>query len=106
MKRSMQPLSVTTASIPNKRKFSPEEDPENLLIKRLRTDDGLSWKEIATHLNDQRVQQGKPGSFTEAAVYGRFVRNAPLMRTAFSTIVSRPLRHGPYQTNSTSRGVV
>lgn len=60
----------------------PEDDRENQLIKSLRANHNLNWGEIAQRLNQARLAQGKPASFTEAAVYGRFKRNAPLIARA------------------------
>jgi hypothetical protein len=59
------------------KKRSVEKDPENHIIKRLRCDDRYSWGAIAEILNEERIKQGGNPSWTSAAVYGRFTRNAP-----------------------------
>lgn len=70
-----------TASRLQKRK-RPEDDPENYRIMKLRTQDHLSWSDIASVMNAARTEQGLEPSYTEAAVYGRFVRNGPKVATA------------------------
>lgn len=57
------------------RKKLPEHDPENHEIKHMRQIQHMSWSEIARQLNEKRVQNGRAATLTEAAVYGRFVRN-------------------------------
>jgi len=64
------------------RKVSAEQDPENHEILHLRTKNLLSWSGIATALNAARATKGLEQSFTEAAVYGRFVRTAPRIMAA------------------------
>ena len=59
------------------RRCMPENDPENHLIKDLRSKNHCSWARISELMNERRIGEGKEPSFTEAAVYGRFVRNAP-----------------------------
>lgn len=66
----------TSASAYRKRTL-PEHDPENQTIKTLRQDNKMSWTQIAAVLNKRRITRGEEPSMTEAAVYGRFVRNAP-----------------------------
>lgn len=85
-----------------------EEDPENQLIKTLRQDQNMKWNDIANFLNQERRQHGEAASFTEAAMYSRFVRNAPRIATAVGEIGFDPkdymhLRH-PNQFNGTSDG--
>lgn len=62
------------------------EDPENILIKTLRQDQSMSWSDIAKVLNQERRNRGEAANFTDAAVYGRFVRNAPRIATAVGEI--------------------
>ena len=59
------------------KRVRPENDPENHLIKELRTKYMLPWPEIVVIMNAKRREQGKADTFTDAAVYGRFTRNAP-----------------------------
>jgi hypothetical protein len=85
-----------------------EEDPENQLIKSLRQDQDMKWSDIAEFLNQERRQRGEAASFTEAAVYSRFVRNAPRVVTVVDEIGFDPkdymhLRH-PNQFNGGSDG--
>jgi hypothetical protein len=35
----------------------------------------MAWSDIARALNEKRARAGRPATLTEAAVYGRFVRN-------------------------------
>lgn len=58
-------------------KRKPADDPENRQIKYLHTVGRLDWPEIVVEMNKQRLAKGQEASFTEAAVYGRFKRNAP-----------------------------
>lgn len=44
---------------------------------RLRTEERLSWQDIVSIINDKRLKNFKEANVTEAAVYGRFKRNAP-----------------------------
>lgn len=53
----------------------PEDDPENRSILEWRVQDRMGWSEIAAQLNKRRERDGHAPSYTEAAVYGRFVRN-------------------------------
>ncbi|KAF2136122.1 uncharacterized protein K452DRAFT_342059 [Aplosporella prunicola CBS 121167] len=61
------------------RKNSPAKNEENIMIKDLRQNERLSWDEIAKQLNERRVANGQQTGLTAASVYGRFVRNAPLI---------------------------
>ncbi|KAI9715830.1 MAG: hypothetical protein M1828_000571 [Chrysothrix sp. TS-e1954] len=69
--------TMTTSGAGRKRSRDPTLDPENHQIKYLRTVSRRPWADIARHLNEQRTEVGKEATYTEAAVYGRFVRNAP-----------------------------
>ncbi|KAF2760594.1 hypothetical protein EJ05DRAFT_290163 [Pseudovirgaria hyperparasitica] len=66
-----------TPKIHYSKRSMPEHDPENHEILRLRTIEKLQWSEIARLLNADRAAAGIPGLLTDAAVYGRFVRNGP-----------------------------
>ncbi|KAI9790644.1 MAG: hypothetical protein M1833_001897 [Piccolia ochrophora] len=57
-------------------------DPENHTIKHLREVCHMQWPAIASHLNAQRIAQGRVPSFTDNAVYSRYVRNAPRIAAA------------------------
>lgn len=57
------------------RKKLPEHDPENHDIKHMRQVQHMAWSDIARALNEKRARAGRPATLTEAAVYGRFVRN-------------------------------
>ncbi|KAF2101327.1 hypothetical protein NA57DRAFT_19805, partial [Rhizodiscina lignyota] len=59
------------------KRVRPEHDPENIEIKNMRQYEHLSWTEICRILNDERVRNGQIPDLSEAAVYSRFVRNAP-----------------------------
>ncbi|KAI4706369.1 hypothetical protein J4E89_008783 [Alternaria sp. Ai002NY15] len=88
-----------------------EEDPENILIKTLRQDQKLLWSEIANHLNQERLSKGEPATFTDAAVYSRFVRNAPRIATSVGEIGFDPkdymhLRNPNQYSNAEGTGVL
>ncbi|KAF2837253.1 hypothetical protein M501DRAFT_937950 [Patellaria atrata CBS 101060] len=70
-------IAGTSIPHPRERRPMPEDDPENHLIKHLRVVKRMSWNGIVRHMNHERIKAGKEPSFTEAAVYGRFVRNGP-----------------------------
>ncbi|CAI6233221.1 unnamed protein product [Periconia digitata] len=53
----------------------PEDNPENQMIVRLRKEDHMSWGGIAAAMNSLRRDRGEEDDFTEASVYGRFIRN-------------------------------
>jgi hypothetical protein len=77
MKTQLGPSpNIPVVENPRKRVL-PEHDPENYEIKRMRCDEKMSWGAIAEHMNRVRIENGKAPTFTEAAVYGRFVRNGP-----------------------------
>jgi hypothetical protein len=61
----------------NSKKRLPENDPENYEIKRMRVEERMPWGAIADTLNKARIESGGNPTYTDAAVYGRFVRNAP-----------------------------
>jgi ribosomal protein L18E len=63
-----------------------EDDPENQLIKSLRQEQSMSWNDIANYLNQERRNRGEAASFTDAAVYSRFVRNAPRIAAAVGEV--------------------
>jgi hypothetical protein len=89
----LQPVGKTTGG-----RRQVKEDLENQLIKNLRQEENMNWCDIADLLNEERRQRGEAASFTEAAVYSRFVRNAPRIATAVGEIGFDPkdymhLRH-------------
>jgi hypothetical protein len=67
-----------------------EEDPENITIKTLRTEQKMSWKDIADFLNKERCNKGEAATFTESAVYGRFVQVAYPIATSVGEIGFHP----------------
>ncbi|KAF1939997.1 hypothetical protein EJ02DRAFT_350907 [Clathrospora elynae] len=88
-----------------------EEDPENKIIKTLRQDQGMNWSDIANFLNQERRNRGEPATYTDAAVYSRFVRNAPRIATAKGEIGFDPkdymhLRHPSQYTNTDGTGTI
>lgn len=54
-----------------------EDDPENVMILKLRTEHKMDWGAIANFLNEERLKRGEPQTMTQPAVYSRFVRNGP-----------------------------
>ncbi|KAJ4353538.1 uncharacterized protein N0V89_005268 [Didymosphaeria variabile] len=67
-----------------------EEDPDNQTIKTMRAEHHMSWQAIVTHLNNERLKRGEPQTWTSAAVYSRFVRNAPRIAAAQGEIGFSP----------------
>lgn len=59
------------------KRVRPEHDPENVEIKNMRQYEHLSWTEICRILNEERRSNGQIPDLSDAAVYSRFVRNAP-----------------------------
>lgn len=75
-----------------------QNDPESELIKVLRQDKHMKWKDITEFLNQECWKRGEAANFTDEAVYSRFVRNTPIIATAVSEIGFDPrdyvhLRH-------------
>jgi hypothetical protein len=86
-----------------------KEDPENIIIKTLRQEQKLTWNEIANYLNQERLNKGEAATFTGAAVYSRFVRNAPRIATSVGEIGFDPrdymhLRHPNQYTQAEGTG--
>jgi hypothetical protein len=75
MKMSLE-LGLYTPDFSSKR-HGVEQDPENHMINRLRCDEHYAWGVIAEILNGERIKQGGNPTLTSAAIYSRFVRNAP-----------------------------
>jgi hypothetical protein len=63
-----------------------ENDPEDDLIKTLREEQDMSWTDIANFLNQERRDRGESATFTDAAVYSRFVRSVPRIAIPVSEI--------------------
>jgi hypothetical protein len=87
------------------------DDPVNQLIKELRKEQKMGWDEIASYLNQERRNCGEAASFTAAAVYSRFVMNAPRIATSIGEIGFNPkdymhLRHPNQYTNSEGTGTI
>ncbi|CAG5152777.1 uncharacterized protein ALTATR162_LOCUS2910 [Alternaria atra] len=86
-----------------------KEDLENNIIKTLRQEQKLTWNEIANYLNQERLNKGEAATFTDAAVYSRFVRNAPRIATSVGEIGFDPkdymhLRHPNQYTQTEGTG--
>ena len=106
----------------NARRRIPEHDPENHIIKRMRTDESRSWADIARHLNEERIKAGKVSNpqahhlpkskltssqnptFTEAAVYSRFVRNSPRLAAAEGEADFNPRDYMHLKNSASGRG--
>ncbi|KAH9870870.1 hypothetical protein J1614_006442 [Plenodomus biglobosus] len=54
--------------------YNSQEDPENLLIKKLRDDQKMKWSDIAKQLNDARRERDEPADFTDQKIYGRYIQ--------------------------------
>lgn len=67
-----------------------EEDPDNQLIKVMRQEHSMTWDAIVMELNKQRLERGEAQTWTAAAVYSRFVRNAPRIAAAKGEYGFRP----------------
>ncbi|KAL5430160.1 hypothetical protein PMIN07_010265 [Paraphaeosphaeria minitans] len=67
-----------------------EEDPDNQAIKVMRQEHSMTWDAIVTELNKKRLERGEPRTWTSAAVYSRFVRNAPRIAAAKGEYGFRP----------------
>lgn len=74
--RSASPVPTPSVNTAKKAKRTPLTDPENRTILHLRTVERLTWGTIAARMNEQRRARGGEEKFTDAAVYGRFKRNA------------------------------
>jgi hypothetical protein len=86
-----------------------KEDPENIIIKTLRQEQKLTWNEIANYLNQERLNKGEAATSTDAAIYSRFVRNAPRIATSVGEIGFDPrdymhLRHPNQYTQAEGTG--
>jgi hypothetical protein len=53
----------------------PKRDQVNRDIAHMRCEQRMTWSQIATLLNDREIPSGRPGQWTETAIYGRFRRN-------------------------------
>ncbi|KAI8941864.1 hypothetical protein NX059_003062 [Plenodomus lindquistii] len=58
----------------NTMRHTPQEDPENVLIKTLRDEEKMKWSEIVKRLNSDRREREEPVDFTDQKVYGRYVQ--------------------------------
>ncbi|KAH7128659.1 hypothetical protein B0J11DRAFT_484719 [Dendryphion nanum] len=74
---TLSPIPLTSPASSKRRRLPVETDPENILIKTLRTEHSMDWTSIANYLNRERQKRGEPQTMTQPAVYSRFVRNAP-----------------------------
>ncbi|KAF1968554.1 hypothetical protein BU23DRAFT_572294 [Bimuria novae-zelandiae CBS 107.79] len=84
---SLKILGPKTARV---RARSVIEDPDNHAIKRMRQDGRMMWDTIATELNKERMLRGERQTWTAAAVYSRFVRNAPRIAAAKGEVGFNP----------------
>ncbi|KAF1993416.1 hypothetical protein P154DRAFT_503484 [Amniculicola lignicola CBS 123094] len=100
----------STAAKPSFRKKRVEDDPENHIIKSLR-EAGFEWGSIANILNSERVKRGEEPTFTQPAVYSRFVRNAPKIAAAAGEVGFDPkdfmhIRHPHHYSGFEASGTV
>jgi hypothetical protein len=72
-------ISIPRAPPTKAKKRRVQDDPANHQIMRLRTELHYSWQLIANELNEESLKNGGHAHWTTAAVYSRFVRNAPLI---------------------------
>ncbi|ATZ51787.1 hypothetical protein BCIN_07g03630 [Botrytis cinerea B05.10] len=54
-------------------------DPENIAIVNMKENQGMSFAEIAEHLNSEREKQGKKPDLSVCGVNGRYNRTAPIL---------------------------
>jgi len=54
-------------------------DPENIKIVNMKENDGLTFEQIKTILNEERVKQGKNPTLSACGVNSRYNRTAPLI---------------------------
>jgi hypothetical protein len=83
-------LSILKPKTMRARPRTVEEDPDNQAIKTMRQEHNMSWEAIVAHLNNERLERGEPQTWTSAAVYSRFVRNAPRIAAAHGEIGFSP----------------
>jgi hypothetical protein len=81
----LQPLDEITLARPD-----IKVDPENQLIKTLREEQAMAWKDIANFLNQERRNRGEAGTFTESAVYSRFILSSTPTATSIGEIGFHP----------------
>ncbi|KAF1949025.1 hypothetical protein CC80DRAFT_485141 [Byssothecium circinans] len=67
-----------------------EDDPDNQLIHHMRVQYHKSWGTITKALNGKCLKAGEAERWTEAAVYGRFVRNGERIAGALGEIGFNP----------------
>ncbi|KAF7901156.1 hypothetical protein EAF00_003377 [Botryotinia globosa] len=54
-------------------------DPENIAIVNMKENQGMSFAEIAEHLNSEREKKGKKPDLSVCGVNGRYNRTAPIL---------------------------
>jgi hypothetical protein len=62
------------------------KDPENALIKTLREEQKMDWKDISNFLNQERHNRNEAADFTPSAVYSRFIMSATQTATSIGEI--------------------
>jgi len=78
LKAKLPQISITKGQSTGRRGREPvEQDSENHLIMKLRTEENHSWAAITEVLNKERIKAGGDPNWTQAAVYSRFTRNGP-----------------------------
>lgn len=66
----------------HKRRSRVEDDPINAVVKELRQS-GHSWEAIRQYLKNEDIKNGRPvGHYSDAALYGRWSRNAERIAAA------------------------
>lgn len=88
-----------------------EDNPENQLIKTLRTEQNMNWAEIANFLNQERRNRGEAANFTAPAIYSRYVCSVPRVATTVGEIGFDPkdymhLRHPNQYTAGEGTGII
>jgi hypothetical protein len=87
------------------------KDPENVLIKTLREEQKMGWKDIANFLNQERRNRDEVADFTPSAVYSRFIMSATQIATSIGEIGFDPkdyahLRNPNQYNNGEGTGMV
>jgi len=65
---------------------SPSSDPELQLIKKLRSEQGMKWADIAAQLNSGREKAGEAPIHSASSTYSRFVLAVPTTATPVGEI--------------------
>ena len=105
--RELKATALQNISILQSAPISTDERPtaadtEDALITTLRTE-GKQWADIIAHLNERRVINNEPPSWTEAAVYSRFILNDSAMATPMREIGFEPCDYAHLRNASSGR---